>query len=409
MSVEKNPVVSVLAAVFLCLTGCEGSSTASDAELVQRATDQIASRVRDSNPDLLPGAQEDISDAASDALTQLSGGAFDVRGITALRELVEKGDFVAAQALLSEQAVRPDLAAGERARAFEGVGALSVLHDRSAAAAAYTRALALDATSIDALRQLGQIQMVENDLDQAQATYQRLLEVATAEQDRANVAHAHANLGLIAVMAEPEGAEAGRRQLAQALAIDTELGRKAAMADHHSRLAYLNDSEGDPDAAIAEVLQAIELNQELDRKVGVAIAQLYLGKLYGDGVMFREGYHDKAVTALEAAVAAGEAAGARLTTAHAYDALGQLHYSAEEYPRAEAALQTAIELTQALGLDYPAAVQRVNLAGIYEILEKRDLARAALRESLATFEKLDSVAEAEQVKQTLERLDAEER
>jgi tetratricopeptide (TPR) repeat protein len=213
-----------------------------------------------------------------------------------LSDIVEAGGLLAkdARALLDsfvEDPNNPDLlgqfdtliqryeegSVAELISLYLGRGALSFDSDSQGALAAYTRVTQLDPNHMEAHNSRGHLLSRLGQMDEAEAAYSRVLELAKIEEDEAYKAAAWVNRGNIAsTRGELDEAEQLYRQ---ALEIYEVLDIKKGMAAIYGNLGNLAEKRGNLDEAETLYRQALEINEELDRKEGMAANHGNLGNL----------------------------------------------------------------------------------------------------------------------------------
>jgi tetratricopeptide (TPR) repeat protein len=142
------------------------------------------------------------------------------------------------------------------------------------AIASLTRLLSLRPDDMDAITRLGVIHLFLGHLDDAEAHF---AQVGRFGADDRALAVSQANLGLVALKrGDLDGAEAS---LLRALELDRRCGRLEAVAGNYSNLGLIAIKRGEFDAAERSLTQALEIYRELGRLDGVATLHGNLGAL----------------------------------------------------------------------------------------------------------------------------------
>nr|VFK02399.1 MAG: TPR repeat-containing protein [Candidatus Kentron sp. LFY] len=167
-------------------------------------------------------------------------------------ELEHSAAGKAAAAAREDLAQRRQAAAAARHR-----GAIAFLHDTHGALVHYRRAVEYDPEDAIGWNRIGHLKHRLGELAEAEAAYERVRAIGHATGDRAVVAAALGNLGVVAkTRGELVDAEKYHRQ---ALAIDEELGRKEGMASDLGNLGGLAEARGELDEAEEYYRRALAL------------------------------------------------------------------------------------------------------------------------------------------------------
>ena len=258
-----------------------------------------------------------------------------------------------------------------------------------------------------ALNRKGHIHRLRGDLDKAQQSYQRVLDLATARNDRTWQANAYGNLGILydirgeldeaqrmlrkaLAMNQALGRKEGmaiayinlgnvyltrgeldeaERMYRNSLEIDQALGRKKGMANNYGNLGLLYKTRGDLDEAEGMYRKSLEIEEALGRKQGMASQYGNLGNVY-----LTRGDLDEAERMYRKSLEINEALGRKRGMASDYGNLGVLYADRGDLDEAERMYQKSLEINEALGRKQGMAKQYGNLGILYE--RRGDLARA---------------------------------
>ena len=184
--------------------------------------------------------------------------------------LADEGKRVEAEAMLSRATSR-----GDEFDAFIAYGQfLNRVGRLEQADAMYERALELaDQEDGDTMRavaysNLGNVLYVRGDLDGAEAMHRKALEIDERLGRQEGMATAYGNLGnVLKTRGDLDGAEAMHRK---SLEIEKRLGRQEGMASDYGNLGIVLEARGDLDGAEAMYRKALEIDERLGRQEGVA-------------------------------------------------------------------------------------------------------------------------------------------
>ncbi len=203
-------------------------------------------------------------------------------GIDEALRLLKDGETGAAEAVFEAVKARRKAegegAMKEAAAAARHIGALAFLHDTDKALAAYREAVDLDPDDPDGWNRLGRLLDRTGDLDGATDAYNRVLALGNRAADRAIIAVATGNLGILyATRGELDRAEEMYRK---SLEIEEALGRKEGMASDYGNLGILYQTRGELDRAEEMYRKSLDIEEALGRKEGMANVYANLGSLY---------------------------------------------------------------------------------------------------------------------------------
>ncbi len=205
--------------------------------------------------------------------------------------------------------------------------------------------------------------------------------VAATQPGSANRAAAYGNLGLLhKTRGDLDEAE---RMYKQALEINEALGRKEGMASNYGNLGNLYRTRGELDAAEKMYKQSLEIEEALGRKEGMASDYCNLGLLYKT-----RGELDDAERMYKKAMEINEALGRAEGMALDYGNLGNLYRTRGELKAAERMFEQALEINEALGRKEGMANQYGNLGNLYQSRGELDDAERMYKQSLEIDEAL---------------------
>ncbi len=357
----------------------------------------------------------------------------------ALKQLAE-GETGAAenifQRVLEEQKrAEGEAASKEAAAAARHIGALAYLHDTQKALSAYAQAVELDPENPDGWNHLGQLHYRVGNLDGAIKAFERILALGNKVDDKAVVAMAYGNLGLV-YRTRGDLAKAEEYHL-KSLALNEELGRKEGMADQYGNLGNIHQTRGDLAKAEEFHLKSLAIEEELGRKEGMASDYGNLGVVYrkrGDlakaeeyylkslaiemklvrkegmatqygnlGIVYgMRGDLEKAEEYHLKSLAIEEELGRKEGMARTHGNLGNNYFRREDLAKAEEYYLKSLALDEELGRKEGVASTYGNLGNVYQT--RGDLAKAceAWAKSRRLFEKLGAKDRAEQVRGLME-------
>ena len=283
-------------------------------------------------------------------------------GIDAALEQLEQGETKAAESIFREildtKKAEGQEANREAAAAARHLGALYFLHDTHKAVSAYEEAVALDPDDPDGWNWLGRVRYRLGQLDAAVEALEHVQRLGNAVEDKAVIAIAFGNLGLIyQTRGDLEKAE---EYHLKSLEIEKELGRKEGMASQYGNLGLIYRTRGDLEEAEEYHLKSLALHEELGLKEGMASQYGNLGLLYRrqGNLEEAEEYHLKS---LEIAKELGLKEG----MASQYGNLGLIYRRQGNLEKAEEYHLKALGLNEELGHKEGMASNYGNLGLIY--------------------------------------------
>lgn len=243
----------------------------------------------------------------------------------------------------------------------------------------YARAIARG-NDPDAFNAYGTLLQRLGRLSQAQVMYERVLELAGGGGECWK-GIAYGNLGeLYRTRGDLDMAEKMHKR---ALEIDERLGRKEGMAIQYGKLGRIYRRRGDLDAAEAMHRKALDLNTDLGNLQGTAVD-------YGDlAQVFRHRNElDEALTYLHRALEINENLKLQLGIAIVCGNLGLVYRQKGALDLAEMMHRRSLEIDERLGHQEGMAIQYGNLGLVYLSRGEFDEAERLLRTSLAINERL---------------------
>ncbi len=211
-------------------------------------------------------------------------------------------------------------------------------------------------------------------LDQAAVMYERVVEMAADSGEKWR-AIGLGDLGLIyRTRGELDKAEQMHRQ---ALEIDEKLGRREGVANQYTNLGLIYQTRGELDKAEQMHRQALEIDEKLGRPEGMAAQYGNLGLIYQT-----RGELDKAEQMHRQALEIFEQLGHREGIATQYCNLGLIYQTRRELDKAEQMLRQALEIFEQLRHRKGMATQYDKLGLIYKTRGELDKAEQLHRQAL---------------------------
>ena len=410
-------------------------------QLAKTAKQLGAAEQREIYREELRGKDEQIQELekAVEALKKQAGAPDAPPGIDAALKQLAQGETESAEAIFEQVLERKkgEAASKEAAAAARHIGALAFLHDTQKALSAYTEAIDLDPEDPDGWNMLGALQKRLGNLDAATKAFERVLALGNKVRDKAVIAVAYGNLGIVygtrgdlakaeeyhlkALAIEEElGRKEGmasdygnlgnvyraRGDLAKAeeyhlksLAIEEELGRKEGMANAYGNLGLVFQTRGDLAKAEEYHLKSLAIEEELGRKEGMADAYGNLGLVYeerGDLAKAEE-HHLKSL-------ALNEVLGNKVSMARNYDLLGAIYAERDDLVRGEEMLKKGLEMNRSMGDKQGIAFSLNNLGTLNKELGNYEFAREMLQASLELFKDLRSTGMVEHTERAIKDL-----
>ena len=185
----------------------------------------------------------------------------------------------------------------------------------------------------------------------------------------------------------------------RSLAMQERLGNTLGIANCHINLGEAYRAEGDLDQAIENLEQGLSIAQEIGASDAEAECLRQLAECYVE-----IGAPERALTACEKALSYAETMGNRHEEAAIHRVLGKAHTGMHNLPEAWRSLEQSIAILRELEQEFDLGTALVDYAYVLRDAGKRDLARAALTEALALFERLQLPQELERVRATLDQI-----
>ncbi len=217
------------------------------------------------------------------------------------------------------------------------------------------------------------------DLDTGLAIHTQALQAARSTSDRADVARAMTDLGV--VHARQGRLDAAATHFRQALAAFREAGDRTGEARTLLNLGNVSLLTGHLADAAASQLQAIELYQQGGNPVGEARARNSLGAVY-----CRQGSYPLAADQHRQALLLHRRAGDRDGEGYGRNGLGEAHTGQGDYPRAAEQHRQALALFQQTGNRDGEACSLTNLGDVSLHQGQPEPAAERHRQALALFE-----------------------
>lgn len=272
------------------------------------------------------------------------------------RNDTQKAESIFAEILKTKEAVG-QTALKDAAQAAKHIGALMFLHDTERALEAYKKATRLAPNDTDAWNSLGVLKMFKSDLPIAQHCFEKVLALGNATSDRANIALANGNLGLIAqARGKLDKAKAYHNE---SLTIYQILGSQEGIANQYGNLGIIAQDEGDLNKAEENYNKTLAIEKKLGRRDSISNAYCNLGI-----IAQRRGELIKAGGFLKKSLSINQELGRRVDIAKIYGNLGSLARTQGNLDKAEDYYNQSLAINQDLGRLEGMAYQYGNLGHI---------------------------------------------
>ncbi len=223
-------------------------------KLAKKLPDQQDSAAKDEEIKALKATIKRMQDEPADELKQAALQALNEGDMEKAVELMEES---ANARTLSAQThtVKAEKLSKEAAQDWIDIGNIAYLSDPQKALEAYEKAISAAPFYPEAWNRLGHIQKRFGNLDEAQLSYNKVLELAG--EDKTIQAAAYGNLGIIyQTRGKLDKAE---EFYLKALEIDKKLGRQEGMASHYGNLGNIYGIRGELDKACEAWQKSLEL------------------------------------------------------------------------------------------------------------------------------------------------------
>ena len=296
-----------------------------------------------------------------------------------------EGDTKAAEAIFKaiEERKTAERAGANKAaaEAARHLGSLAYLHDTQTALAAYRRATVLDPDDANGWNQLGHLLRWTGDVGEAEAAYQRVLELGRVTHDKSveawgigNLAILYEDLNWVAL------AEAMHRK---ALDVFEALDDKKNIAKSYDNLGFTHLNREELDLAEEMFQKALDIRVAMKDKEQIAVSYTSLGILHEV-----RGDLGRAEAMFQDALALFEALDSKAGAAGSYKWLGVVYEKRGELDRAEGMYLKALAIYEALDIKKAAADSYTALCVVYGKRGELDRAMGMHRKAAAIFEAL---------------------
>ena len=267
----------------------------------------------------------------------------------AFEEIIKTGDTKKAEALLTRQIDANTKKVKEyqeaikaQAELYSQRGTLAFLTDTHAALADFTEATKLDPDNASAWNQKGHLHQRLGQLDEALNAYAQIKQLGKSQEDKALIAVAIGNMGMIYIIRGE--LDKALELYQQALEINKALGSKEGMASDYTNMGVVYKTRGGLDKALEMYQQALEINKALGLKEGMA-------NQYGNmGVVYQtRGDLDKALELYQQALEIHKALGHKEGMANQYGNIGLVYKARGELDKARKLWQQSLQLFTEIG------------------------------------------------------------
>ena len=193
------------------------------------------------------------------------------------------------------------------------------------------------------LGNLGLIYRTRGDIDKAEQTHLKSLEIEEKLGRLEGIANQYGNLGLIYQIRSDLG-KAEQMHL-KSLEIEKKIGRLEGMASEYGNLGLIYQIRGDLGKAVQMHLKSLEINEKLGRLEGMASQYGNLGLIY-----FMRGDLDKAEQMLKKSLEINEKLGRLEGMARQYYNLGSVYEQRRDIGKAKEYWNKALELFKKIGM-----------------------------------------------------------
>lgn len=302
----------------------------------------------------------------------------------ALQELSED-EITKAADLLKESAQyrekQSEQPSKEAALDWIDIGNITFLKNSHNALTAFRKAVKLDSLNTDAWNRLGRVSYWSGNLTEARKAYEEILKLAG--EDKLLQAIGYGNLGTI--YKNSGNLDKAEESYLKSLEINEALGRQEDMAFANGNLGIIYYTRGEYDKAEEFYLKSLEINKALDRQEGMAIQYCNLGIVYKElGELDRA--EDSHLKSLEINQSLGQKKG----MASDYGNLGNIYKIRGELDKAENSHLKSFEINQSLGRKKGMASDYGNLGNIYKIRGKLNKACDYWKKSLELFSSINA-------------------
>ncbi len=315
----------------------------------------------------------------------------------------QEGELVEAEALFARASVR-----GDDYNALNAYGIFLIRVGRLAQAEAmFERVIELgseggqDAAVAMGYGNLGNVLQTRGELDEAEVMHRKSLEIEERLGRLEGMANQYGNLGnVLQTRGELDEAEVMHRK---SLEIEERLGRLEGMANQYGNLGNVLQTRGDLDGAEVMYRKSLELNERLGRLEGMASDYGNLGN-----VLHVRGDLDGAEVMHRKSLELNERLGRLEGMASQYGNLGNVLQTRGDLDGAEVMHRKSLEIEERLGRLEGMASQYGNLGNVLQTRGDLDGARSYWEQALKLYEQIGMPHRVELAKNRLAELDADD-
>ena len=230
-------------------------------ELIRQLLIQQSAQTDEAPVQLDPSSEQALIKSIEGLLTASEGA----RKRAGDRFTQDPPDLSGALIELKQLAAEQEEATADNAQTYRDIGSIAFLTDNTQEAlSAWLRVTQLAPTDADAFNQLGHLYRRIGELTLAQAACESVLELGDLTSDKALIAVANGNLGIIEqTRGNLDGAE---NYYNQALGLNKELGRKEGMASNYGNLGIIEKTRGNLNGACSYWRHAYDLFADIGMK-----------------------------------------------------------------------------------------------------------------------------------------------
>ena len=239
----------------------------------------------------------------------------------------------------------------------------------------YTKVLTLDPKRVNALLQIGRVEIDSGNPQKGLEYLTRAQALAVEfgnDEERSKILHA---IGW--AYATLDKHEDALRNFQDSLEIKRKLGLKAGIALTLKAMAVSENALGRPDQALKDYKEALELYQALSDKAGTGEVMNDLADSYVD-----HGQYDQALKLLKESLQAEVEVGDQSMQAMVLNNIGNVYFAKADYQNSDTYYEQALQLREKLNIPSAIADTLHNLAGISTRMGQNDRAVAQFLRAL---------------------------
>jgi tetratricopeptide (TPR) repeat protein len=294
-------------------------------------------------------------------------------------QALSQGNTCPAETLLKSFIQTDQLSTKYQAQTYRHLGAFAYLNNRKQAFDAYQRAIELDPNNVNGWNRIATLSKTDN----AEAIYQRIIQLKTPQQSQNEIAIAYGNLGVIYKSQGKLNKAINAYQ--HALTIYQALDNHQGMATQYANLGVISQTCEKLEEARDYYQKLLTLEKHLNHEKGIASAYGSLGAVYQ-----LQGKLENAIEFYQKSLKMSTILGDLKIMANIYGNLGIIYKTRGEIDKAIKHYLQALEINQHLNRTESTASNYSNLGVAFTLKNDKAKAKYYWKKSLQLFQDIKS-------------------